>query len=268
MRTTLHFFPKANDLPEIELGPLSHAPLPLFPSRLIWNLVPRDPRDSVPSLSSWLEDGDFDVSVDLSLVEDDDPVAVAPPQFSGWSKPNNIYTTKLHTPVFVPLQLHDPWARGPVVAPPAPVVAPKPRVLAKLVDYMASINDNTLSYEVFDSPPRVRLPPKVQYIEPLPNFDTLAMTLTNGELYLEDFCLTFYKRNSHGYMFIREATTLLKVNFTGNKQWVQVKVKLPGICKKTKVNIKNLPMWKPISMNSVVNKRKDKRRRWKRVQLV
>ena len=46
--------------------------------------------------------------------------------------------------------------------------------------------------------------------------------LTNR--YSEGYSTTFYKRNKHGYMFIREATNTLHVH---QNSWVQLKIKLP-----------------------------------------
>lgn len=71
--------------------------------------------------------------------------------------------------------------------------------------------------------------------------------------YKEDYCSTFYKRNRHGYMFVREPTNILKVNTTMSKLWVQLKIKLTDkhngevVCKKLKVDVKELPIWKPIT---------------------
>ncbi|KAK6465631.1 hypothetical protein DFJ63DRAFT_310718 [Scheffersomyces coipomensis] len=93
--------------------------------------------------------------------------------------------------------------------------------------------------------------------------DILMSKVSNK--YAEDYASTFYKRNSHGYMFIKEPTTTLKVNSTGNKSWVQLKIKLPPlttnenliqpldtslVAKKLKVDIKQLPLWRPINLNS------------------
>ncbi|KAK6198180.1 uncharacterized protein RJT21DRAFT_123043 [Scheffersomyces amazonensis] len=88
--------------------------------------------------------------------------------------------------------------------------------------------------------------------------DVLQAKISNK--YSEDYVSTFYKRNSHGYMFIKEPTTTLKVNTTGNKSWVQLKIKLPPhneqidastpLSKKLKVDIKQLPLWRPINLNA------------------
>ncbi|ODV77093.1 uncharacterized protein CANTADRAFT_27477 [Suhomyces tanzawaensis NRRL Y-17324] len=87
---------------------------------------------------------------------------------------------------------------------------------------------------------------------------------TFSSKYAEDYCSTFYKRNSHGYMFIREPTNSLKVNSSGGKSWVELKIKLPSdglphqtdqhqqaalLLRKLRVDIKKLPIWKPINLN-------------------
>lgn len=70
------------------------------------------------------------------------------------------------------------------------------------------------------------------------------------KVYPEDYCSTFYKRNKHGYMFIREASSSLKVNSSGPKSWVTIKLRLgKEDTKKLKVNVRNLPEWKPINLN-------------------
>ncbi|KAG7662695.1 uncharacterized protein J8A68_003754 [[Candida] subhashii] len=74
--------------------------------------------------------------------------------------------------------------------------------------------------------------------------------------YSEDYCSTFYKRNIHGYMFTKEPSNSLKVSNTGNKSWVQLKIDLiPGerkFSRKLKVDVKELPIWKPINLNSTI----------------
>lgn len=145
----------------------------------------------------------------------------------------------------------------PMVAPPSPCDTPLPESEPMDEDDLADPED--------DDQPRVRLPATAPQM-PLPRFEHLIMTLTHRDLYREDYCLTFYKRNAHGYMFIREPTNLLKINYTGSKPWVQLKVKLPDgdavISKRLKVNVKSLPVWKPMNLNSHP-KRKDKKR-WKK----
>lgn len=277
------------------------APAPA-PIPTIWNHSRPDPRDLLGASPLWFDDGEFDLPLDLSIVDDDDPVLTvsfteSKPQFMKTTSKPNIYSSKVNTPVFVPdsqVQLSDPFGsellaggdnRNLPSFPPTPPTIPSaaPRIILKLVDHDVGAGTNLSSLQattpqtsptplkyLSPHPVPVVLLPKMLNKAPtkLPDFDHLVMALKNGELYLEDYCLTFYKRNDHGYMFIREPTTLLKVNYTGSRQWVQVKVKMPGVSKKTKVNIKNLPVWKPLSLNPVVNKRKDKRRRWKRFQLV
>lgn len=103
----------------------------------------------------------------------------------------------------------------------------------------------------------------------------------------KEYCSTFYKRNSHGYMFVREPANSLKVNSNGvgSKSWVQLKVKLPAKASTTtttttttttsnasntltstvttstsrsiKVDVRRLPHWKPAASA------KTKRSRWR-----
>lgn len=70
------------------------------------------------------------------------------------------------------------------------------------------------------------------------------------KVYPEDYCSTFYKRNKHGYMFTREASSSLKVNSSGPKSWVTIKLRLgKEDATKLKVDVRNLPEWKPINLN-------------------
>lgn len=81
--------------------------------------------------------------------------------------------------------------------------------------------------------------------------------------YQEDYCSTFYKRNKHKYMFVKESSNSLKVNNSGGKSWVTVKLNLnpdQASKKKLKVDIKNLPVWKPINLNQSTNYDKPKGR--------
>lgn len=105
----------------------------------------------------------------------------------------------------------------------------------------------------------------------------------------KEYCSTFYKRNNHGYMFVREPTNSLKVNSNGvgSKSWVQLKVNLPSnistttttttttttmttnvantststvttsTARKIKVDVRQLPHWKPAASA------KTKRSRWR-----
>ena len=105
----------------------------------------------------------------------------------------------------------------------------------------------------------IKFPKQVKYTPRHNHFveDMLNHDLTNR--YSEGYSTTFYKRNKHGYMFIREATNTLHVH---QNSWVQLKIKLPTtsstvtgnknnssskklLSKKLKVNIKELPIWKP-----------------------
>lgn len=74
----------------------------------------------------------------------------------------------------------------------------------------------------------------------------------------EDFCSTFYKRNQHGYMFTRESSNSPKVNSSGAKSWVTINVKLDDEQRKLKVDVKRLPVWRPINLNQPMVRRKKK----------
>ncbi|KAK6873188.1 hypothetical protein K6H11_002413 [Candida tropicalis] len=96
--------------------------------------------------------------------------------------------------------------------------------------------------------PRIKFPEKVPYTSKNDYFiqDMVNYDLTNR--YSEGYSTTFYKRNKHGYMFIRESTNTLHVH---QNSWIQLKIKLPVnnhkklLIKKLKVDIKELPIWKP-----------------------
>ncbi|RCK55327.1 hypothetical protein Cantr_03756 [Candida viswanathii] len=95
--------------------------------------------------------------------------------------------------------------------------------------------------------PRIKFPSKVPYTSKNDYFvqDMVNYDLTNR--YSEGYSTTFYKRNKHGYMFIRESTNTLHVH---QNSWIQLKIKLPVnqkklLIKKLKVDIKELPIWKP-----------------------
>ncbi|CAK7897118.1 hypothetical protein CAAN1_04S03994 [[Candida] anglica] len=82
--------------------------------------------------------------------------------------------------------------------------------------------------------------------------------------YQEDYCSTFYKRNQHGYMFVKEPANSLKVNTNGvgSKSWVQLKVNLPesySVTRKVKVDVRELPYWKPATSTGSKTKRSKKR---------
>ncbi|EMG51030.1 hypothetical protein G210_4725 [Candida maltosa Xu316] len=110
------------------------------------------------------------------------------------------------------------------------------------------VEPETLQLEEEESKtPRIRFPSKVPYTPDSNYFvqDMVKYDLTNR--YNEGYSTTFYKRNKHGYMFIREATNTLHVH---QNSWVQLKIKLPVnqkklLIKKLKVDIKELPIWKP-----------------------
>lgn len=84
-----------------------------------------------------------------------------------------------------------------------------------------------------------------------------VLTHLHTKAYPEDFSSTFYKRNKHGYMFIRESSSSLKVNSSGPKSWVTIKLKLGSHeTQKIKVDVKKLPVWKPINLNQTSMSRK------------
>lgn len=63
-------------------------------------------------------------------------------------------------------------------------------------------------------------------------------------------------------MFIRELSNSLKVNNSGPKSWVTIKVKLGASeQQKLKVDVKRLPVWKPINLNQPNTLRKAIKRR-------
>lgn len=81
------------------------------------------------------------------------------------------------------------------------------------------------------------------------------------QIYQEDYCSTFYKRNHNGYMFVKEPANSIKINSNGigTKSWVQIKLNLPSKVnnvnkssgsRKIKIDIRQLPYWKPPSNKS------------------
>ncbi|CAH2354137.1 hypothetical protein CLIB1423_14S02938 [[Candida] railenensis] len=81
------------------------------------------------------------------------------------------------------------------------------------------------------------------------------------QVYQEDYCSTFYKRNHNGYMFVKEPANSIKINSNGigTKSWVQIKLNLPSKAnslnksvgsRKIKIDIRQLPNWKPPSNKS------------------
>lgn len=127
--------------------------------------------------------------------------------------------------------------------------------------YLARVNNPTFVPQVTARPEKkvrsasnkqliVKLPAATREIRKCPKFrDNLLRE--NNDINNEDYCSTFYKRNSLGYMFIKEPSNSLKVNNSGPRSWVQLKIKFPETSntKKLKVDIKQLPFWKPINNN-------------------
>lgn len=96
----------------------------------------------------------------------------------------------------------------------------------------------------------VKLPTSSRETPRCPKFHDYFLR-ENNDINHEDYCSTFYKRNSLGYMFIKEPSNTLKVNNSGPRSWVQLKIKFPysANTRKLKVDIKLLPFWKPINLN-------------------
>lgn len=76
----------------------------------------------------------------------------------------------------------------------------------------------------------------------------------------ENYCSTFYRRNRHGYMFIRETSNALKVNSNGPKSWVTLRVRMGREAHKVKVDVRRLPVWKPINLNPPAGRSRKKAR--------
>lgn len=112
----------------------------------------------------------------------------------------------------------------------------------------------------------------IKLVSPV-NFNKLLLDQINSSSvkYQEDYCSTFYKRNKHKYMFIKESSNSLKVNNSGGKSWVTIKLNLNENQlnkKKLKVDIKNLPIWKPINLNQTsINFDKPKLSKSKKIDL-
>lgn len=165
------------------------------------------------------------------------------PELPKIQKRQNRYSNKVNNPVFIP--------------------SDQPIDTKSIDNNSLSPKNKTIVTDDQPSEPlnrRIKFPKQVNYT-PKHNYfveDMLKYDLTNR--YSEGYSTTFYKRNKHGYMFIREATNTLHVH---QNSWVQLKIKLPTgsppsttgnrnnsssrklLSKKLKVNIKELPIWKP-----------------------
>lgn len=153
----------------------------------------------------------------------------------------NIYSNKLHTPIFVPGGEN----KGSSGAGSRRVsdLGKNETKRKKLPSIVVNLARKTAA----------KLPPL--------DLSTLCSKHVLNHLhtkeYPEDYCSTFYKRNKHAYMFTRESSSSLKVNASGPKSWVTIKLKLGhSEPQKLKVDVKKFPMWKPINLNQPTVPRK------------
>lgn len=175
----------------------------------------------------------------------------------------NIYASKLHTPVFVPGKdsMASSGCKGGSIDPIGPR---KSRSSGQIGPNQSSekkveVVENELHPKRAPKGIIVKLPKPQNRECPVPQADGESLSKLCNKLllqnlhareYPEDFCSTFYKRNKNGYMFIRESSSSLKVNSSGQKSWVTIKVKLGNHDQqKIKVDVKKLPEWKPINLN-------------------
>lgn len=181
----------------------------------------------------------------------------------------NIYASKVHTPIFVPGTASSTAATPKDTSSPLELplqsrrsessassndmrqdVQPKPESPPKKLER----SDITLNLGSVDS---VHAPTDLLHCNNKHIFENLRL-----KDYLENFCSTFYKRNTHGYMFIRESSNSLKVNSSGPKSWVTIKLRLgDSPTQKLKVDVKKLNVWKPINLNQPRAPKKKKRDR-------
>lgn len=193
----------------------------------------------------------------------------------------NIYTSKLHSPVFVPGEDTPTTSTSEdnLIDPLVPLKEKFARVVNEgFPDSKEKQHtENDASKQTYNTDTKeefLNIVVKFSGVQlddwslPQENGDTLSKVcskhLLNGlrtKTYPEDFCSTFYKRNKHGYMFIRESSSSLKVNSSGLKSWVTMKLKLgKHEAQKIKVDVKKLPVWKPINLNQTSVSRKSGKR--------
>lgn len=169
----------------------------------------------------------------------------------------NIYSTKINTPIFVP---GEKFASVQENAKEPKLYKEPQHTLVKKTDH----GRREPKQDVGKPPIVVKLSGKKRSVV-LPDTESNLSALCgryilsrlNVKEYPEDYCSTFYKRNKHGYMFIRESSSSLKVNNSGPKSWVTIKLKLGKLeQQKLKVDAKKLPVWKPINLNQPSGLRK------------
>lgn len=184
-----------------------------------------------------------------------------PLEFDRRKENRNFYAEKLHSPPFVPIEARE-----------TPREAEKRPASRKSLD--GSVKNDTkrkkpalsnvvVNFGPLEKEPVPAVSSKISPYAPLAK-ECSRYVLDSCSLkdYPEDFCSTFYKRNTHGYMFIRELSNSLKVNASGPKSWVTLKIKLgEQEQQKMKVDVKRLPVWKPINLNQPHTLRKAVRRR-------
>lgn len=286
--------PISPDLPSIEMlslsqgGTSSHKSLTssLASSNFI-GLSPSMPLQSIWSNSntpiidnSWTGIDDKTPKLDNFHFETSDVLfspfyeEEVPPIESSESKRHNIYSSKVNsTPTFIPRG--EQKVEGKILFPDTK----RPEFLG---ERLRKVETRTVKakvakeekYDDFRFENVVVNLPKSTNIR-IPRNEALNQVflrqLTNhGVTYSEDHCSTFYKRNKHKYMFIKESSNSLKVNNSGNKSFVTIKLKFTNDeakKRKLKVDIKNLPVWKPINVQQMgydkSKKRRDDKRRSK-----
>lgn len=191
-------------------------------------------------------------------------------------RPKNIYIKKLHTPIFVPKEEETVKNRPTNLEEVKYNARINSEKSEKLFNRRVSLDERTESNTKVNLGKDTKEKRFVVNLRRTRNRQETSTTRFGktlskpcSELFLEslgaqdrseDFCSTFYKRNSNGYMFIRESSNSLKVNSSGSKSWVTIRVKLGNRePRKIKVDVKRLPEWKPINLNSSSASRKHRR---------
>lgn len=182
------------------------------------------------------------------------------PEYDRRKDNKNIYAAKLHNAPYVPIESRDPreTEKRPASRKPLDGDVKNDTKRKKPAISNVVVNFGTLEAQ---SLPEIssRLAPHAPLAKECSRYVLESCSLKD---YPEDFCSTFYKRNTHGYMFIRELSNSLKVNASGPKSWVTLKIKLGELeQQKLKVDVKRLPVWKPINLNQPHTLRKAVRRR-------
>lgn len=103
------------------------------------------------------------------------------------------------------------------------------------------------------------LPRRIETVADVPSFGDFLLHRSNDKN-SEEYCSTFYKKNTKGYMFIREPSNSLKVNNSGSRSWVQMKIRLPkaSTSRTLRVDVHQIPIWRPVSAGSKDSPRRKK----------